>query len=230
MIRLWNRKLQKFELNARDFLFVDIPETVMEDDTQGDIAMCVTNLTTVKNGMDNLLGEMKQEALRVTKTIFGGKEEDNINNCLKDWYSRQSEQAKNYLHNTQISSFMGYIEQMNTHDEEQIISKLSKIAIDVYVEDWNAESFTRYTETMQAIRLEVEGMMDADPVSTEGQHSVEFTNSRGQRIKKYFQTEEDSTSYFLKNAMEEAMDEFGETLEVNQKVNVLMSMLENLLS
>ena len=72
--------------------------------------------------------------------------------------------------------------------------------------------------------------MDADPVSTEGQHSIEFTNSRGQRIKKYFQTEEDSTSYFLKNAMEEAMDEFGETLEVNQKVSVLMSMLENLLS
>ena len=231
LVRLWNRKLQKFELNARDFLFADIPETVMgDDDAQDDIAMCVNNLTTVKNGMDNLLGKMKQEALRITKTIFGGKEEDNINNCLKDWYSRQSEQAKNYLHNTQISSFMGYIEQMNTHDEEQIISKLSKIAIDVYVEDWNAESFTGYTETMQAIRLEVEGMKDADPVSTEGQHSIEFTNSRGQRIKKYFQTEEDSTSYFLKNAMEEAMDEFGETLEVNQKVSVLMSMLENLLS
>ena len=125
---------------------------------------------------------------------------------------------------------MNYVEHLNTHDEDQIISKLSKIAMDMYVEDWSAESFVQYKEAMQAIRLEIEGIRDADIHDREGQHSIEFTNSQGQRIKKYFQAEEDSTSYFLKNAMEEAMDEFGETLEVNQKVSVLMSMLENLLS
>ena len=230
LVRLWNRKLQKFELNARDFLFVDIPAAVNVDVTTGDVTECVTILTAVKNGMDSLLARMKQEALQVTKTIFGGREEDNVNNCLKDWYNRQSEQAKSYLHNTQISGFMNYVEHLNTHDEEQIISKLSKIAMDMYVEDWSAESFVQYKEAMQAIRLEIEGIRDADIHDREGQHSIEFTNSQGQRIKKYFQAEEDSTSYFLKNAMEEAMDEFGETLEVNQKVSVLMSMLENLLS
>lgn len=228
LIRLWNRKLQKFELNARDFLFADIPQVLLEDGCD-DISLCVPILTKVKIEMDTLLSKMKQEALRTTKMIFGGREEDNINNCLKDWYSRQSEQAKSYLHNTQISGFMRYVEQLNTHDEEQIISKLSKLVMDVYVEDWNAGSFMEYKEAMQTIRLEIEGMKDAALADEAGQSSIEFTNSQGQRVKKFFRTEDDSTSYFLKNAMEEAMDEFGETLEVNQKVSVLVAMIDELL-
>ena len=125
---------------------------------------------------------------------------------------------------------MSYVEHLNSHDEEQIISKLSKLVIDVYVEDWNSDSFVQYTEAMRNIRMEIEGMQDVDITDTQGQNSIEFTNSQGQRVKKFFQAEDDSTSYFLKNAMEEAMDEFGDTLEVNQKVSVLVAMLDHLLS
>lgn len=231
IIQLFNRKLQKFELNARDFLFADIPLAVMGDSgSMDDIAECVAILTKVKNEMDAMLSKMKQQALCATKEIFGGSKVDNINNCLKDWYDRQSEQAKSYLHNTQISGFMSYVEHLNSHDEEQIISKLSKLVIDVYVEDWNPDSLTQYTEAMRNIRMEIEGMQDVDITDAQGQNSIEFTNSHGQRVKKFFQTEDDSTSYFLKNAMEEAMDEFGDTLEVNQKVSVLVAMLDHLLS
>ena len=50
IIQLFNRKLQKFELNARDFLFADIPLAVMGDSgSMDDIAECVAILTKVKN-------------------------------------------------------------------------------------------------------------------------------------------------------------------------------------
>lgn len=232
MVKLWNRKLQKYELNARDFLFMDIPEVMQQcvDAEVMDISYCVPILTTVKKTMDGLLSGMKQEALSVTKEIFGGKSSDNITNCLKNWYDNQSEQSKSYLHNTQISGFMGYVEHLSSHDEEQIISKLSKIAIDVYVEDWNKESAVQYREAMTMIRCEIEGIKDTGTMTRDDQNSIEFTDSKGHRVKKFFHSQEDSTSFFLKNAMEEAMDEFGDTLEVNQKVSVLVSLLENLLS
>ena len=50
----------------------------------------------------------------------------------------------------------------------------------------------------------------------------------GKKVKKFYEAEDDSTSYFLKNAMEEAMEEFGDSLEVNQKVAVLVQMIEKL--
>ena len=49
-------------------------------------------------------------------------------------------------------------------------------------------------------------------------------------IEKFFdEVEDDSTSYFFKNAIDEAMEEFGDTLELNQKISVLMKAIENLI-
>ena len=63
---------------------------------------------------------------------------------------------------------------------------------------------------------------------SDGRQMIEFTGSDGKKVKKFYEAEDDSTSYFLKNAMEEAMEEFGDSLEVNQKVAVLVQMIEKL--
>lgn len=53
----------------------------------------------------------------------------------------------------------------------------------------------------------------------------------GNKIERFYETDDDdSTSYFLQNAIEEALEEFGDTLELNQKVSVLAKALEDLLS
>ena len=50
-------------------------------------------------------------------------------------------------------------------------------------------------------------------------------------IERFFEPDsDDSTSYFLQNAIEDALEEFGDTLELNQKVSVLVKALEELLS
>lgn len=50
------------------------------------------------------------------------------------------------------------------------------------------------------------------------------------RSTKYYDADvKDSTSEFLKNMIEEALDNFGDSLETNQKVAVLAEALEKLL-
>ena len=52
----------------------------------------------------------------------------------------------------------------------------------------------------------------------------------GKEITKYFDAvEKDSTSVYLQNMIEEALDDFGDTLEMNQKVAVLVQTIEKLL-
>ena len=42
--------------------------------------------------------------------------------------------------------------------------------------------------------------------------------------------EDDSTGYFLKNAIKDALDEFGDSLETNAKVAVLAQVLAELVA
>ncbi len=46
----------------------------------------------------------------------------------------------------------------------------------------------------------------------------------------YADVEDDSTGYFLKNAIKDALDEFGDSLETNAKVAVLAQVLAELVA
>ena len=117
---------------------------------------------------------------------------------------------------------------MQTHDEYEIVEKLVKCVMDVYLEDWKDDSIGQYRQELAKIRHTIEELEDTDEQQT-GQNVISFVNGEGQRIEKFYDpVTEDSTSYFLKNAIEDALDEFGDTLEVNQKVAVLVEMLDRL--
>ena len=66
--------------------------------------------------------------------------------------------------------------------------------------------------------------------STEGENKISIKTGES-TIERFFEPDsDDSTSYFFQNAIEDALEEFGDTLELNQKVSVLVKALEELLS
>ena len=55
-------------------------------------------------------------------------------------------------------------------------------------------------------------------------------DAEGNEVMKYFDAEiTDSASIYLQNMIEEALDDFGDTLEMNQKVAVLVQAIRKLL-
>ena len=59
---------------------------------------------------------------------------------------------------------------------------------------------------------------------------LRLAKAEGNEVMKYFDAEiTDSTSVYLQNMIEEALDDFGDTLEMNQKVAVLVQAIRKLL-
>ena len=177
--------------------------------------------------MDNFIIGIKNNVVKETKKNFGIKEKDNLKNGMEAWYELQSDAAKEYVHNSNVSSFMNLLTKIHTHDELAIADKIAKAVIDLYIEDWNDNTFEEYKKQILDIKNTIEDVKDTD-VKT-GMNKIVFTDSEGKNVEKYYEADDsDSTSYFLKNAIEEAMDEFGDTLETNQKVTVLVKTIEKL--
>ena len=65
----------------------------------------------------------------------------------------------------------------------------------------------------------------------EGKHRIIFTNSQGKEIERHFEPEEDEdgNGQFFQNEIESALEEFGDSLETNQKVSIMVKMIEKLL-
>lgn len=145
------------------------------------------------------------------------------------WYERQSQASKQYILSTGISKFMSYLDQLATNDEEEIVRKLSRIVTDMYVEDWNDTSIVQFQEELHQIRIEIENIQDAS-AATDSKSRFILQDAEGNEVMKYFDAEiTDSTSIYLQNMIEEALDDFGDTLEMNQKVAVLVQAIRKLL-
>lgn len=221
------RKLfQRVEINPRELLFEKIPDLYPETEYE-ELSNRVISLYQILQEHSRVIEE---QAITAIKTEFKAKTKESLKACLLDWYSYQSETAKTYLANNRVTNFMTFLDDLKSNDEVMIANKISKIVIGMHIDDWTDDSLEEFQRAIHDTRNEIEAIKQKNQ-SKDGRNYIKFTNSEGKEVEKYYDdaSEDDSTSYFLKNAIEDALDEFGDSLEMNQKVAVLMKALEKLI-
>lgn len=217
--------LKRAEINPREALFERIP-TMMGTEDLGQAAEKVEQL---KKAMDEALLKMQKEAVNVIKRMYGAQESESLKACLVSWYQQQGQEVRDYILGTSAMNFLGYMESLSTNDEVEIVSQISKKILDIYIEDWKDETLEQFQKELQDIKDAVEGA--GENPEEEGAKTIILKDGKGRQIQKNFSAEmmEDSTSSYLKNMIDEALEEFEGTLETNQKVAVLVDVLEGLL-
>lgn len=217
--------LKRAEINPREALFERIP-LMMETEELEEAAEKIEQL---KKEMEKALLKMQKEAANVIRRTYGAQEAESLKACLVSWYQQQGQKAKNYILSTSAMNFLGYIQDLSTNDETEIVSQISKKILDIYIEDWKDETLEQFGKELQDIKDKVEGARE-NP-EEEGAKTIILKDGKGRQIQKNFSAEmmEDSTSSYLKNMIDEALEEFEGTLETSQKVAVLVDVLESLL-
>lgn len=228
-VTILRNALKRAEINPRELLFERLPQ-VFGNGKYGNIS-CAEEISLCKKQMDQKLALLKKDTAGTVKQIFLESADASMKACLKSWYGKQGAGTKNYILSTKISSFLSYLEWLETNDELEITEQLSKIILDVYIEDWNDETPVLFSEELRGIKQQVEDVWAQDRKEEEsGRNRIILRDARGKELKKYYDAGTvDSTGLYLKNVIEEAMEEFGDTLEMNQKVAVLVEMLEELI-
>ena len=224
-VKVLRNLLKRAELNPRELLFDRIPQSLETDDYEKVVSL----LTHAVKEMDQKLEELSRKVGDSIRKEFHAAPSDSLKACLMEWYQKQSVAAKQYLLSTNISRMMSYLESLETNDEDEIVKNIAKIVSDMYLEDWNDRAYEEFKEELHQIRLEVEQIQDKKK-ERDAKSCFILQGADGKEITKYFDAvEKDSTSVYLQNMIEEALDDFGDTLEMNQKVAVLVQTIEKLL-
>lgn len=217
--------LKQAELNPREFLFEQLPQAMGSSEYNRTGSM----VRQIREQMDRHLEREIEKTAGKMREIFHGKETDSLKACLLDWYGQQNYRSRNYVLNKKVKNFMEYLSTLSTNDEREIVAVLSKRIEDIYVEDWNDKLNEHFLKSIVKIKQKVEGMKGASS-APEGQKEILLKTGDGSEIHKFYDADtKDSTSEFLKNMIEEALENFGDSLETNQKVAVLAETLEKLL-
>lgn len=224
-IIVFRNALKRADVNARELLFDYLPAELASNS----YAAAAVAVKQCKEMLDQALDILVKETAGKIKALFGVSADSNMKACLVEWYQNQSASSKNYILSTSVSAFMKYLEQLETNDEKEIVARLSRIVLDIYIEDWRDGTCERFLGELCRMKNQIEEIHDESD-ETVRQNRIILKDARGNKIEKYYDVDAaDSTSLYLKNVMSEALEEFGDTLEINQKVAVLAEMLEELL-
>lgn len=216
---------RQMELNPRDILFERIPDII----SSADYAAISRQIIQIKDILDCHLSRIQNQAVGIVKAEFQAEETDSLKACLSQWYEKQSQMAKTLLSNSRVTGLLNYIGNLDTNDESRIISRIARIILDIYMEDWTDTSLEEFRRKLHETRLEIEHTRQDNEKNTGKNHLV-FTDSQGRKVERFYEPLlEDSTSCFMQNAIEDVLDEFGDSLEPNQKVAVLMQALEKII-
>lgn len=228
-IKKFRKIFKGIELNPREVLFEKIPEALCENiNDSNTYEKCISEILKIKKYMSENLYFTKIKTATDIKKVFGEKSNNSLSECLKSWYMEQSENAKSHIFAENITGFMTYIGQLKTNDELEIVTRVCKIISGIYINDWKNDSHEQFMDELVKVKASIEEVKENNE-SGLGGNRIYIENGEN-KIERFYESADDSTSYFLQNAIEEALEEFGDTLELNQKVSVLAKALEELLS
>ena len=116
---------------------------------------------------------------------------------------------------------MNYISNLNTYDEDIVVSNIAKIVSGSYIDVWNDGTLSDYIEKLNEVKLEIESIIDE--VGKGNNSKVVFYDSEGKEVDSilYHATEDGA---LFRGILEDHLEDFDD-LDVNTKVAVLIEMI-----
>ncbi len=217
--------LRRQDYNPHDFLFTELPAGVGAD--KGDYVSAIDELVRLKQFLDHYLENVSSEAASIIRRRCGADEQDSLRAVLDGYNARYAGQRKDIILNRRTQSIVRYISGLSTFDDAEIVSGLSKLVTDIYIDDWRDGMLENFKRGWNEFCDEIESEHSAG--SGTGIEKL-LLEGQNQNLLDGSDTDDNSTSYFLKNAIREAIDEFGDSLDTKEKVAVLARVLAELVA
>lgn len=230
-----NNKLNKFikslkraDINPRDYLLEELPDIL---GAKGDFSYkeLVADIRRMKQKLDGFIDTKYRQLEKATKELFGGAKRDDLYRVLMNWNDSVEKKVSSSVVSQRLNQFIMLLNSLNTYNNKVIISEISHNLIGMYVENWDDSCEERYLTALKEVIDEASGINDISE-NTDGKQKIVFTDSNGNIVEKYYnKPEDDGVGDYLINAVESTINEFGDSLEMNEKVSAMIKILEQML-
>lgn len=214
--------MQQVDVNPYEVIFEIIPAMCSKS---SDYKETISVLEQIKQYLGGYMDWLLEKVIGSTVMVFDRKGKSDLPHTLKNWYEKQSNLAKDGLHNSTITGFMSFISDINTFDEKQIIQKLIKIVSEIYIDAWNDDSFSEYVNRLENLKSDIESIGSQN---VDGKCELSFTGKNGELLHKYYEKVDESTGAIFRNILEDTLEDFSD-LDVNDKVAILLEAIEKVM-
>lgn len=215
-------ELIKFDINSRKFIFEDLLKYLNVENYEE----CIGKLKEVKYYLDNYDSALKESLIKKTNKIFDSNYKGSLSGNLKNWKLTLNEEQLNHLYDVKTNEFLKLLGNLENNDND-LLDKLAAIFLNLAIYDWNDNSVNEFLLEINNVKKRIEDYeVAADLNSSNGLIKLIFESNDESVEKTFNRVERSLLGATLFNAIEEAMDEYGDSIEDSEKRNILIDILE----
>ncbi|OPJ56119.1 hypothetical protein [Clostridium chromiireducens] len=221
-IRRLRKDIMRYEMNYREFLFHEMKSILGTDSYEE----CIYKLKEIKKKLDSYDNKVKEYVINKTSEVINASYKGSLSSNLRAWYIDIEEDKKTHLYNGTTNEFLKLLEKIGNNDEENI-NRLARVMTGLSIEDWNDTTIDVYFETLNNCKKLIDNYEIAESNASGSLIRILIDDEDDKEIEKTFnRAEVSSIGSVLLNAIDETIEEFGDSIDDNEKRNILMRILE----
>lgn len=225
-IETFRREFGKVERNAREILFERLPEGF---GTKEEYELLLEHIVWLKVRMDGYYLRLQQKAVDALRKGLGLSVKGDLFSELRKWSQGENRKSRQFIYSMQSQRLFSAIARLDTHNELKIAEEISQGILDLHIADWKEETLAQFQNALSSIQKERQKMEEQE--EGEDTKRIIFTNSQGVEVERCFTVEEENHNVkYLENEILSTLDEYGYGLETNEKLSVMLKMIERLLT
>ena len=213
-------ELLRPDINNNEFIYKRLSEILETDDYE---AIC-KKIEDMKQIFDGFINEYSNLLINKTKNIFNKNFKGSLHSLLKEWYKENELDTSPVIFDLKTKEIIDYINLLSTHDELDIIEKLSKIITGYYIEDWQPNEINNFENVLLNI---IESVKNIEKRPINETNKITLVSGE-EKIEKYLRASNEISAIgsTMKSNIEELIEEYGDSLTEEEKITVLLDIIK----
>ena len=213
-------ELLRPDINNNEFIYQRLLE-IFDTNNYEEITEFIKDMKQI---FDSFMDSYCEYVINETREIFNKNYKGSLNSLLKDWLIDNKLESSNIIFDIKTRELIEYVKELTTHDENDIIEKISKIVTGFYIEDWQPNEMNNLKEELQKI---INNVKESDQKNVDCSNKITLING-SEKIEKYLSSDDELSALgnTMKNNIEEIINEYGDSLTEQEKISVLIDIMK----
>lgn len=218
------------EINARELLFEKVFKIFGYN---GFDLGVLEKIEKAKSIFDNAKTNLINYLALQLKSYFGNKNdklEKSLYSVMLDWYENLNDSAKQHMYNGIENSILNTIQNVS-HDEELFVENLARVVTELRIDDWAELTISGFVTSIEEF---IKSVSECENISEKndgaGVYKLTFVNDEGvETVKTFDKTDYSGMADLMYSDVEAMISEYGDAISKNEKRQILIDIINNLL-
>lgn len=200
----------KYDLNEYDVLFNEMP-SIFDNDFKKTIKYVFQYLNKEP---EIVIDNFTEKLIKTIKSLFNANKNSSLFNSINDWIIKNKVNEKLLEKDEKI--FVDLFDSAN-YDDSLLVNEISKIITGVSITDWEQDNIEKIIVFINNLKANIKNKKIVSDVF----------DKKTIKINKDFKIS--TMGELLKNNIDESIDEFGESISNEEKIQILLSIVDKMI-